>query len=133
MTGKTSVTLVTGDTAAKREAAIAARLSAIHHANDTSSLTKTIGVILEGIPDGTDSLISLKDQFPSLAIARIAPGCPCCIGNLTMRVTLNRILRHPPQDLYISLATSMHLDQVRRFLMQPPYDKLIELSKDIFV
>jgi hypothetical protein len=133
MTGKTSVTLVTGATAGAREAAIAARISSIHHASGTISHTKTIGIILEGIPDGTDSLVSLKDSLPSLTIARIAPGCPCCIGNLTMRVTLNRILRHPPEDLYISLAMSTHLDQVRHFLMQPPYDKLIELSKDIFV
>ncbi|HEY8102159.1 MAG TPA: GTPase [Burkholderiaceae bacterium] len=132
MTGKTPVTLVTGGTAGMREATIAARIARRNAANISSSIN-TIGIILEGIPDGTDSFAALASSLPSLTITRIAPGCPCCIGNLTMRVTLNRILRHAPEDLYISLATPMHLDQVRSFLMQPPYDKLIELIKDICV
>ena len=132
MIRKTLVTLVTGDTAGRREAAIATRIASTNAANISSSVN-TIAIILEGIPDGIDSFAALASSFPSLTITRIAPGCPCCIGNLTMRVTLNRILRHPPEDLYISLATPMHLDQVRSFLMQPPYDKLIELVKDICV
>ncbi|MGZ3236351.1 MAG: GTPase [Burkholderiaceae bacterium] len=131
MTRKTPVTLVTGGTAGMREAAIAARIASSNATNISS--VNTIGIILEGIPDGTNSFAALASSFPSLMITRIAPGCPCCIGNLTMRVTLNRILRHPPENLYISLATPMHLDQVRSFLMQPPYDKLIELTKDICI
>lgn len=134
MTRKTPVTLVTGGTAGRREAAIAAWITSTNAAHISFS-TNAIGIIVEGIPDGTDSFAALASNFPSLTIARIAPGCPCCIGNLTMRVTLNRILRCHPEDLYlyISLATPMHLDQVRNFLMQPPYDKLIELTKDICV
>jgi hypothetical protein len=131
MTKKTPVTLVTGGTPNEREAAIAVRISSLDSASTFS--IKTIGIILEVIPDGNDSFAALASNFPSLTITRIAPGCPCCIGNLTMRVTLNRILRQPPDDLYISLATAMHVDQVRSFLMQPPYDKLIELTKDICV
>ncbi|MGZ5817111.1 MAG: GTPase [Burkholderiaceae bacterium] len=131
MIRKTPVTLVTGGTAGMREAAIAAWIGS--SGTNTSHSTNTIGIILEGIPDGTDSFATLANSLPYLTIVRIAPGCPCCIGNLTMRVTLNRILRHPPDYLYISMATPLHLDQVRRFLMQPPYDKLIELAKDIFV
>jgi hypothetical protein len=131
MTKKTPVTLVTGGTPNEREAAIASHIGSLD--SSRTSPIKNIGIILEGISDGTDSFASLASNAPSLTITRIAPGCPCCIGNLTMRVTLNRILRQPPEDLYISLATPMHLNQVRSFLMQPPYDKLIELVKDICV
>lgn len=48
-----------------------------------------------------------------------------------MRVTLNRILRHPPARLYISLAQATHLDQIRLFLTQAPYDALLVLTEDI--
>ena len=51
-----------------------------------------------------------------LRCARSAPACLCCTGNLTLRVTLNRILRHPPQHLYISLANSEHLPALCNFL-----------------
>lgn len=130
MTGKTSVTLVTGGTVHAREVVIVAMVADSKTAR-ASSGTQAIGIILEGIPDGNDAFAPLLDTLPSLMVARIAPGCPCCMGNLTMRVTLNRILRVSPQHLYISLATDIHLDQVRGFLTQPPYDKLIKLVKDL--
>ena len=131
MTGKTPVTLVTGGTAGAREAAIAAMIN--NGVTNQSDIADTIGIILEGMPDGTDSFSALVGNFPSLMIARIAPGCPCCMGNLTMRVTLNRMLQRSPKNLYISLATSIHLDQVRRFFVQPPYNNLIELTKDLSI
>jgi len=62
---------------------------------------------------------------------RIAPGCICCTGNLTMKVTLNRILRQHPQQLYLSLADSRHLPQIRQFLQQEPYDKWLGLTKEL--
>jgi hypothetical protein len=68
---------------------------------------------------------------PLLRIARIAPGCPCCTGNLTMRVTLNRLLRHSPAQLYISLASASHLDQVRAFLSMQSYRPLLQLTADL--
>lgn len=131
MTGKTSVTLVTGGTASAREAAIAAMID--NCAANKFDIANAIGIILEGMPDGIESFAALAGHFPSVMIARIAPGCPCCLGNLTMRVTLNRMLQRSPKNLYISLATSTHLDQVRRFFMQPPYNKLIELAKDLSI
>lgn len=113
----TLTTLVTGAGAAQREAAIAAALD--------SALTTAL--ILEGIPSGHSPL----DTASGLRVARIAPGCPCCSGNMTMRVTLNRLLRQRPQRLYISLATSEHLDGIRRFLTNTPYDELLQLTEDL--
>lgn len=116
----TPTTLVSGGSAAAREAAIAAGID----------LSLRTALILEGLPDGAGKLDDLAAQGP-LQIARIAPGCLCCTGNLTMRVTLNRALRHPPQRLFISLATTAHLDRIHDFLTQAPYDKLLVLTKDI--
>jgi G3E family GTPase len=111
----TSVTLVTGATAASREAAIAVVLEPGQPA----------ALILEGLPSGNTML----EQAPDLDIVRIAPGCPCCVGNLTMRVTLNRMLRRHPARLYIGLASTDHLDNIRRFLAAPPYDALLRLTQ----
>lgn len=120
----TLATLVTGAAAAAREEAIA---RAIDSERKVEHLT---ALILEGLPDGSSRL----DEFqPSslFHVARIAPGCLCCTGNLTMRVTLNRMLRHKPARLYIGLATASHIDQIRLFLSQAPYDKLLQLTKDL--
>lgn len=113
----TLVTLVTGARAAARETALAAALDC----------AVTTALILEGMPDGSSRLDVLAKQG-TLHIARIAPGCLCCVGNLTLRVTLNRILRHPPARLYISLADRTHLEQIRNFLSAPPYDALLTLT-----
>jgi hypothetical protein len=118
----TLTTLVTGAHASAREAAIS-------EAIDTSYST---ALILEGLPDGTAPLESING-LTNIHIARIAPGCPCCTGNLTMRVTLNRILRRPPTRLFISLVSADHLEQIRRFLQQPPYDNLLTLTEDLQV
>ena len=116
----TLTTLVIGDTAALREAAIA---TAVDPASSTA-------LILEGIPDGTSRLDALP--FSAFQIFRIAPGCMCCAGNLTMRVTLNRVLRNRPSRLYIGIASSGHLTGIRDFLIQAPYDNLLELTKDLY-
>jgi G3E family GTPase len=118
----TLTTLVTGASASQREAAIAALLDA----NCSTAL------ILEGIPDGLQRFAPLEKTAP-VQVVRIAPGCVCCTGNLTLRVMLNRILRHPPARLYLGLATASHLPQVRQFLTEAPYDKLLELTDDLRV
>lgn len=116
----TLTTLVSGGNAATREAAIAAAI-------DPNAST---AILIEGLPDGkTDPLAA----WSTLQITRIAPGCICCSGNLTMRVTLNRILRRPPQRLFISLASDAHCDRIHAFLTQPPYDILLTFTKDLCV
>ena len=106
-------TLVTGATPSLREQAIAA----VAASGDV--------ILLEGLPDGRTFLPDHAD------VQRIAPGCLCCAGNLVLRVTLNRILRRHPERLYIGLASTEHLDQLRSWLRSSPYDQLLVLTPDL--
>jgi hypothetical protein len=120
MTKRCVLTLVSGGSYVQREAAIAASL--VNISND-----ETTAVILEGLPDGKNVL---SDGI-SLRVHRIAPGCMCCIGNLAMRVTLNRIFRLSPGNLFISLSSAEHLEKVILFLQQPAYANLLELDQNL--
>lgn len=71
------------------------------------------------------------ESGPGLQVLRIAPGCLCCDGNLVLRVTLNRLLRQRPGRLFIGVASSEHLDQLRSWLAAPPYDQLLALSPTV--
>jgi G3E family GTPase len=114
------LTLVSGGSYAQREAAIAASLLKLPK-------DETIAVVLEGLPTGTNVLF----DGGSLRVHRIAPGCMCCIGNLAMRVTLNRIFRLSPSYLFISLSSAEHLEKVMLFLQQPVYANLLELKQNL--
>jgi hypothetical protein len=116
--GIVSATLVSGASAARREALIAASLPA----------RARCAVILEGLPDGHTILA----PSPLLDLHRVAPACLCCTGNLVLRVTLNRILRLRPERLFIGIASADHLDQLRSWLRDAPYDQLLELTPDLF-
>ena len=116
----TLVTLVFGGKATDREHAIAAAA-----APDLGN-----AAIVEGLPSGDSVLEQLATGF-DLDVFRIAAGCPCCSGNLTMRVTLNRALKRRPNRLFLSLSNSAHKEKVRHFLQEPPYLALLELSADI--
>jgi len=114
--------LVTGPSAALREAAIAQVLQ-----DPATPRSDVVAVILEGLSNGTPVLeISEK-----ILISRIAPGCLCCAGNLVMRVTLNRLLRQRPARLFIGVADTAHLDQLRSWLSSAPYDQLLALTPDL--
>jgi hypothetical protein len=115
--GRVRATLALGATAAAREALIAASLPA----------GQRCAVILEGLPDGQLVLAPTS----SLTVHRVAPACLCCTGNLVLRVTLNRILRLRPESLFIGVASVVHLDQLRSWLQNPPYDQLLELTPDL--
>lgn len=112
-------TLVSGASAAAREAAIRAELA-------RSAMQDTVAVLLEGLASGQDAFDG--SGLPALQVVRIAPGCVCCSGNLTMRVTLNRLLRQRPARLYISLADSRHLERIEAFLTAPPYVEWLTLA-----
>jgi hypothetical protein len=114
---RVSASLVTGPTASARERLIAAHLPP----------GAAAAVLLEGLPDGH----TILSPSPTLLIERIAPGCLCCTGNLVLRVTLNRLLRRRPERLYLGLATTEHLDQLRSWLRGSPYDQLLELTPDL--
>ncbi|MET0322358.1 MAG: GTPase [Duganella sp.] len=122
--------LVTGPRAGARETAIAGLLQ-----KGVPS-----AIILEGLSDGGSALVfDDADADPGVDphqqflanVIRIAPGCLHCSGNLVLRVTLNRVLRRPPAQLYISLASAEHLEQLRAWLSSAPYDALLDLQSDI--
>jgi G3E family GTPase len=119
--GGAVLTLVTGATAGAREAAIAAHLSDLHEDGAQA-------IILEGLASGSSPL---DDLPPGQTLARIAPGCLCCTGNLVLRVTLNRLLRQRPRRIFIGVADSEHLDQLRSWLQSEPYDQLLRLTSDL--
>lgn len=120
-TAKAQLHLVHGGSYTQREAAIAASLSRL-----PAALPPALSnvVILEGLPDGQDIL--LPDN--KLHISRIAPGCFCCIGNLSLRVTLNRALRQKPAHIFLGVASDAHLDQLTLTLQEPAYASLLEIS-----
>jgi hypothetical protein len=126
--------LVVGASAAAREQAIAALLanpsavvsSAAPGPGDTTS-PEFSAVILEGLGVAATPL----ETGPGLQVVRIAPGCLCCDGNLVLRVTLNRLLRQRPGRLFLGLASSEHLDQLRSWLAAPPYDQLLALNPTV--
>ena len=122
----TPLTLVSGGHASLREAAIAQALPP----------GQSTAVILEGLADGNSILADLAEHTAPpavLQLLRIAPGCLCCSGNLVLRVTLNRLLRHPPARLFISLADATHIEQLRTWLTASPYDVLLAPQADIVV
>jgi hypothetical protein len=121
---RVATTLVTGPGAAARERAIAARL----RQPDAAASSGMQAVILEGIASGNSPLDTLP---PNAQLARIASGCLCCTGNLVLRVTLNRMLRQRPERLFIGVADSEHLDQLRSWLQSEPYDQLLTLTADL--
>ena len=121
----TPVTLVCGGRAAAREQAIATAIQTTY----AGIHEQPVVALLEGLADGRGEPALVAS--PHLHIIRIAAGCPCCVGNLTLRVTLNRILRRPPAQLYISLADTQHLPQIRDFLCQPPYCDLLQLNPEL--
>ncbi|WP_020656369.1 hypothetical protein [Massilia niastensis] len=131
MVARVDTTLVTGPSASVREQAIAALLaqdpshpSSLSHAPHGPVRARLDAVILEGLGASGEPLLAT----PTLQVVRIAPGCLCCDGNLVLRVTLNRLLRQRPQRLYIGLARSEHIDQLRSWLQDPPYDQLLALN-----
>jgi hypothetical protein len=120
----TTATLVTGSSAVARERAIFDQLQLPDLHRDGAKTA----VILEGLAPGNSPLDTLPAHVPC---ARIAPGCLCCTGNLVLRVTLNRLLRQRPQRLFIGVARSEHLDQLRSWLQAEPYDQLLRLTPDL--
>jgi len=117
--------LVTGASASARETTIAHAIARLDCASTPRD--ELVAVILEGLPDG-HLVLETSDK---LLISRIAPGCLCCAGNLVMRVTLNRLLRQQPTRLFIGLAGTAHLDQLRSWLSSAPYDQLLALTPEL--
>lgn len=130
--GRVTTTLVTGASAHAREQAVAQALTQARTA-ELSDLQQNLppAIILEGLAPGSSPLDTLDSS--QVLMARIAPGCLCCTGNLVLRVTLNRLLRQRTGRLFIGVARSEHLDQLRSWLQSEPYDQLLRLTDDLQV
>lgn len=129
--GGVATTLVTGASAVAREQAIAQRIHTERSDPELSNSQQNLptAIILEGLAPGSSPLDTLDAS--RFLTARIAPGCLCCTGNLVLRVTLNRLLRQRPGRLFIGVARSEHLDQLRSWLHAEPYDQLLRLTDDL--
>lgn len=113
------MTLVHGGSQQNREHVIA-----------TLTATNGAGVIIEGLPDGTGRLEALANSG-QLQLQRIAPGCPCCLGNLTVRVTLNRMLRQNLPQIYLGISDPAHLPAIRTFLQEAQYRDHLVLGPEV--
>lgn len=116
---KTATFIISARSPEEREIQVAKALSA-GPATLTDSRT---AVLLEGVPTGKPVL----EEGPYLQVVRVAPGCMCCVGNITMRVSLNRLLRSRPERLFIGVASSTHLPDLQALLTSAPYDTWLEL------
>ncbi|WP_339935866.1 GTPase [Undibacterium luofuense] len=113
------VTIVTGADYAAREQAIA---TAIASFPDSAH-----AVLLEGLPQGNASL----HPSAQIALQRIAPGCICCAGQLTLKVSLNRLLRPRPARLWLAMASSAHYDSLCELLKNAPYSEILLADQHI--
>ncbi len=116
----TVLTLVHGGNRLARERAIAA---ALQRGRDNVA-------IVEGLASSESPLDALASAN-EVRLFRVAAGCPCCSGNLTMRVTLNRALRRSPAHLYLSLADTAHKAGVLNFLQEDQYRSLLEFGGEV--
>ena len=72
--------------------------------------------------NGTRVVVAESGLMPLAApgdvpLARLAPGCVCCVGQVPLRVTLTRAVRaHRPDEVLLLLATADHLARVRALL-----------------
>lgn len=63
---------------------------------------------------------------------QLVAGCPCCVGALPMRVTLDRWLRSPtrPDGLVIVVAGAEHAAALLEQLAAPAYAAHVRLDAD---
>lgn len=113
----TEVYFVAGSSYEEREAWIATAIS-------QQASARTCGVLLEGLPCGSFPL----ESEPHVVVERIAPGCFCCIGNLVMRVTLNRMVRQEFHTLYIAINDAEHLAALQASLSSEAYLQRLQIK-----
>lgn len=65
-----------------------------------------------------------------VVIRRLPPGCACCIGNISFKVALSRLLREVrPDHLIIILAPNDHLDQVLAMLRGEYWREVLRMAR----
>lgn len=80
-------------------------------------LVRTAGEPRAALVEGLAPAAGLPED---LAVTPLAPGCPCCLGQVPMRVALVRLLRRDrPQHVLLVLAGEAHLARARALLADP--------------
>ena len=113
-----TVTLIAGSSYSDREAWICNQISQLP--------ARKIGVLLEGLPQGDFAL----EPNQNLILERLASGCFCCVGNLVVRVVLNRLIRSKISHIFIGLSQTEHLMSFKTFLQDPSYQELIQFESE---
>jgi hypothetical protein len=121
----TRLTIVAGGSYSEREAWITTELQKLCAAAEYQKY----GVLLEGLPTGSMSL----QASSHIKLERIAPGCFCCIGQIAMRVTLNRLLRQGLSHLFIAMNDAEHLPALNTSLSSPTYARILQRENEIIL
>ncbi len=107
--------------AARGQAAQQAALDAWIDARRAAADGRPLAAIAEG------AFFELKCPA-DVALARLAPGCVCCVGEVPLRTALTRIVRaYRPHELLLLIAADEHRERVRRLLRAVPLGRPIEL------
>jgi hypothetical protein len=65
-----------------------------------------------------------------IAVAGLAGGCVCCVGQVPLRVTLTRLMRaERPEHLLLLLADDQHLPRIRSLLTDGSLGVQLELEE----
>ncbi len=76
---------------------------------------------------------SLPDMA-NVSVVAAAPGCICCVGQVSLRVALTRLLREAmPQRLYLELGEPAHLAASLRTLRSPFLAPVITIAEVVGV
>jgi G3E family GTPase len=89
--------------------------------------TRLIGRLLDERPPGETWAALIEDRGTARidasegrAIVRLDSGCPCCVGQVSLRVALTRLLRTArPARLFVELDAASHAEAVLRLLAGP--------------
>lgn len=111
--------LIAGLPGSERAAVIAACLARL-------PADESVSLLLEGHPSGSHAEVPAAS---GRTIHVLAPGCLCCIGNLTLRVTLARVLRlEAPRHIVIAIADARHEARIRAMLQATPWDAWLQFE-----
>lgn len=79
------------------------------------------------VTEGSFAPLDVPDE---VAVARLAGGCVCCVGQVPLRVTLTRLIRAGRSDLLLLLASGAHLPQVRSMLTDGSLGVKVRLEEE---
>jgi G3E family GTPase len=99
--------------------------------------TTLLGAMLRARPPAERIAVLLTERGeaapPGLANATVVaaePGCVCCVGQMSLRVALTRLLRETrPERVYIELAEPAHLARALATLRSPWLAPVLDIAE----